>query len=146
MMLTKKVISPGGDFSDALDVRIRVFVDEQGFSPESEPDDIDPFATHLVLCEDGIPIATGRTFADADEPSEYHIGRVAILEPYRKSGLGRELMAALEDEATRLGAVSARLGAQCRVEGFYAKFGYEAYGDVYYDEFCPHIYMRKSLR
>ena len=28
---------------------------------------------------------------------------------------------------------------------FYEKLGYRAYGDVYKDEYCPHIAMKKTL-
>lgn len=144
-MISKKILSPGDGLEDAYAVRTQVFVDEQGFSPEIEVDDIDGLATHVVLYDGNLPVATGRVFENSDKPYEYHIGRVAVLEPYRKTGLGRELMRALESEAMRLGAETASLGSQCQARAFYEKCGYEAFGDVYYDEHCPHIHMAKAL-
>lgn len=29
--------------------------------------------------------------------------------------------------------------------GFYEKNGFQAYGEEYLDEFCPHIHMEKRL-
>lgn len=144
-MITKKVLYPGDDLGDAFSVRQRVFVDEQGFSAEIEIDGMDPVATHAVFYDGDKPVATGRAFPDADKPSEYVFGRISALESYRGRGLGLEIMGALEDIARRNGANSARLGAQCRVRKFYERCGYTAYGDIYYDENCEHIYMKKAL-
>ena len=37
------------------------------------------------------------------------------------------------------------LSAQVRASGFYEKLGYKKMGDIYYDEYCEHIHMEKSL-
>ena len=43
---------------DSLDLRITVFVEEQGFV--DEVDEFDSFATHLVMYENEKPLATCR--------------------------------------------------------------------------------------
>ena len=40
---------------------------------------------------------------------------------------------------------SIELSAQVRVKDFYQKLGYCPVGDVYLDEYCEHITMRKEL-
>lgn len=140
---TVKILAPGDDLSDAFAVRMAVFVDEQGFDPALEIDELDGSAYHVVLYDRERPVATGRVFP-GEEPGLYVIGRVAVL-PACRGGAGRMLMAALEQEAKRLGARAITLGAQCRVRGFYEKLGYSACGEMYYDEFCPHIHMRRAL-
>lgn len=144
-MPEKKILPPGDSLVDAFAVRKAVFVEEQGFSQKTEFDATDTVATHIVFYEDGAPVATGRVFAEGDSPAQYHLGRIAILKPWRKTGLGRLLMAALEDTAQKNGAASVILGAQCQARPFYEKCGYTAFGDVYDEEGCPHIYMQKEL-
>lgn len=144
-MLEKKFLRAGDDLSGAFSVRIEVFVEEQKFSRELELDEIDKTAGHVLFLDEGKPVATGRAFPDADKPGEYIFGRIAVLKPYRKTGLGQIVMAALEDFARENGAVSASLGAQVQAREFYEKCGYEAYGEEYLDEYCPHIHMRKKL-
>lgn len=144
-MLEKKILRAGDELCGAFSVRIEVFVEEQRFSRELEIDETDKIAGHVLFLDDGKPVATGRAFPDVDNPGEYIFGRIAVLKPYRKTGLGQTVMAALEDFARENGAVSASLGAQVRARGFYEKCGYEVYGDEYLDEYCPHIHMRKSL-
>lgn len=145
-MLKKRILLPGDALTDAYSVRMSVFVEEQGFSPDIEVDDTDPVAYHVVFFDDGCPVATGRTFPNADKPSEYVIGRVAVLENRRGTGLGYTLMEALETLARELGAKTVSLCAQCQARGFYEKCGYEASGDLYYEEHCPHVHMEKKLR
>lgn len=123
-------------------VRSEVFMKEQGF--EHEFDDIDARAVHLVIYgEDGQGVGAARLFDD--EPGCYHIGRLSVLKANRGQGLGAVMMRLLEEKARALGASRLVLSAQCRVRGFYEALGYRAVGDVYMDEFCPHVRMEKIL-
>ena len=144
-MITKKIFLPGNSLKDAFKVRIEVFVEEQGFSPELEVDSFDPLAYHTVFYESNEPVATGRVFPDTDKPGVYYIGRIAVLKRLRGAGLGRVLMDTLEKIAVENTANVIRLGAQCRAEGFYNACGYTTYGDIYDEEGCPHIHMEKVL-
>ena len=128
------------DNPDAKLIREEVFVLEQGFHEEF--DAIDDHAWHVVLYQDGEPVATGRTFA---QDGIYHIGRVAVRKKFRGSGLGAHVMAALETKLRDLGASRVELSAQLQAQGFYQKIGYHAQGDIYLDEHCPHICMWKDL-
>lgn len=142
---TERVFAPGDERGDAVWVRERVFVQEQGFSYEGEFDATDDLAHHLVLYDAGRPVAAGRVFPREDvAPGMMGIGRVAVLPAYR-GGTGRRLMARLEALAKRLGARQATLEAQYRAKGFYEKLGYEEYGEVFFDEYCKEINMKKPL-
>ena len=127
---------------DAKIVRQAVFVEEQGF--QNEFDATDAAAWHVVLYEDGVPVATGRTFPKGDGGT-YLIGRVAVQKAYRGKGLGEKVMLELEKKLRELGAEKAELSAQVQAQGFYKKLGYRSYGEVYMDEHCPHIAMGKDL-
>ena len=50
--------------------------------------------------------------------SSYHIGRMAVLKEYRKTGLGSDIMNALCKKAKELGAEKCELSAQCVQKAF----------------------------
>lgn len=123
-------------------IRTTVFVEEQKFNEEF--DTIDKDCIHAIIYVDGNAAGCARMYKD-DERNAYHIGRVAILKEYRKLHLGSEIMNAMTAKAKALGAEAAIVSAQCRVQGFYESLGFEASGEIYLDEYCPHIHMEKTL-
>ena len=67
-------------------VRLTVFVDEQKFAPEPL-DDRDPDCLHVAaLDQKGATIGTGRMTPDG------HIGRMAVLPPWRGRGVGTAVL------------------------------------------------------
>lgn len=124
-------------------IREKVFVEEQGF--QDEFDEADKSALHLVLYYNGKAVATGRILEENNTEKTYTIGRVAVLLEYRKLRLGIKVLELLEKKAQEIGARKIKLSAQCRAQGFYEQGGYLPQGEVYYDEFCPHILMVKNL-
>lgn len=126
---------------DAKAIRHTVFVEEQGF--EDEFDDIDPIAHHLVVYSDDTAVATGRVFPG--EGKQFIIGRIAVLQPYRKEGFGRIVMENLENQARALGGESVYLAAQMQARGFYESLGYKPCGELFLEQSCPHLPMEKSL-
>jgi predicted GNAT family N-acyltransferase len=145
MLLMTKLYPPGSDLTDAYAVRTSVFVNEQGFSPELETDEIDHTAYHIVLFDGSKPVATGRVFPDTEDKQTYFIGRVAVLRRYRGQGAGIKLMSKLEECVKTLGGARVVLGAQNRAMDFYRKCGYTPFGAEYLDEDCPHTHMEKTL-
>lgn len=138
-----KFVTRRGLPEDAITIRKKVFVEEQGFRDEF--DDIDKIALHLIVYDDGLPIATGRVFPRDMDGKVYKMGRVALLPPYRGAQIGRKVVLRLEEEAKAAGAEKVELSAQCRVQGFYERLDYIADGDIYEEESCPHIHMEKML-
>ena len=128
---------------DSVNIRVEVFVNEQGFNEEF--DTVDLRALHFVAYDaDEQPIGTCRIFTE-DDSNVYFLGRLAVLKDARIGGVGRSLLNAAESKARELGAVELKLHSQCRAQVFYEKCGYTAYGDIELDEGCPHIWMRKVL-
>ncbi|MCI1951946.1 MAG: GNAT family N-acetyltransferase [Clostridiales bacterium] len=136
--IINKKLTPQGK-----EIRQKVFVEEQGF--QKEYDEIDLTAEHLVLYDGDIPKAVGRMFREDPQKPVYTIGRVAVLKEFRGEGLGRVVVEELEQKAKKEGGTAIKLSAQCRVQKFYEKLNYHAVGDIFYDEFCPHICMTKEL-
>lgn len=140
-MITYKQTLGLDENPEAKRIRQTVFVEEQGF--QNEFDETDPIARHVVAWEDGRPIATGRVFPKDDTKDTWTIGRVAVLPPYRGKGIGALIVRRLEQIAQDCGAREWTLSAQLRAKGFYEALGYTAHGEIYQDEFCPHISMCK---
>jgi predicted GNAT family N-acyltransferase len=128
--------------ADALNVRIAVFVDEQGIAREDEIDEYDDVAVHCVGYEGGVPVAAGRVVM---MDGYGKIGRMAVLKSHRCSGLGAQVLAALERAATSRGVRLFKLSAQVSARGFYDRTGYIAVGDAYDEVGIPHIAMEKRI-
>lgn len=127
---------------EAKQIRIKVFVEEQGF--QEEFDDADKGAVHIVIFENGIAAATCRFFYSSEKES-FVIGRVAVRKEFRNKHYGAKLMELAEKEiANRCGKI-VTLSAQYQVEGFYEKLGYKKQEDIFLEENYPHIAMTKEL-
>ncbi len=125
-------------------LRVEVFVDEQGFRVEDEWDDDDATALHAVALNAlGQPVATGRLLQSAQGVAK--IGRMAVSRPLRGSKLGRDILQALMQIATERGDHEACLHAQCSAEGFYTRLGFTQRGAVFDELGVAHIEMFKCL-
>ena len=121
-------------------IRETVFIEEQKFKIEF--DDTDDIATHIVMYIDNNPVGCCRLYK---QENEYHIGRIAVLKPYRGKGYGEKILLNAERVAKEKGADSISLSAQVRASGFYEKLGYKKHGEIYFDEYCEHIAMKKDI-
>ncbi|MFH1468510.1 MAG: GNAT family N-acetyltransferase [Pseudomonadota bacterium] len=125
-------------------LRREVFVLGQGVPDELEIDGLDPACEHLLALD-----AAGRAIGTARLRSVgggcLKAERVAVLPACRGRGLGRALMAALEDRARGRGLPRVVLNAQLSVLGFYEKLGYQAQGPVFHEAGIPHVRMERVL-
>jgi YbgC/YbaW family acyl-CoA thioester hydrolase len=125
---------------DALALRMKVFVEEQGIDESLERDEHDAASLHCVVSNSyGRPLATGRLLPDG------HIGRIATESAMRGGGYAKLVMGALEEAALKRGQKQTILSAQTYAQGFYEKLGYVAQGNVYDDAGIAHIDMSKKL-
>jgi predicted GNAT family N-acyltransferase len=120
-------------------VRRAVFVDEQRIPEAMEWDAHDAASLHAVVFVDGAPVATGRLLPDA------RIGRMAVLAPWRRAGVGARVLRALIEAARTRGDATIELSSQAYVCAFYARHGFEAVGEVYDDAGIPHRTMRLRI-
>lgn len=126
---------------DIINIRTKVFIDEQGFKDEF--DEADKTCSHIVLYNNEIPVAACRYF---EENGIYHIGRVAVIKKYRGLHLGNDIMKIAEAEILKENGKQIEISAQVRIKDFYKKLGYKEFGEVYFDEYCEHIAMKKELK
>ena len=132
------------DFQKALAelraVRDEVFVSEQNVPVELEHDALDPVSTHVIArLLDGTPIGTGRL------TTERHIGRMAVLAPWRSRGVGDALLLALVEQARLRGWRDVHLNSQVSALGFYERHGFQPEGERFMEAGIEHQAMRRTL-
>lgn len=124
----------------ARSVRVAVFVQEQQIPEELEWDGLDPQCLHaLALDEAGRAIGTARLTPAG------RIGRMAVLPPWRGCGVGTALLETLLEAARSRGIQIVCLHAQTTAVGFYARFGFQAVGEVFLEAGIPHVGMERAL-
>ncbi len=145
--ITIQRVKDKNDLQEAFLVRKQVFVLEQNVPEHLELDDLDqdPQTVH-VLARDhrGQALGTARMRSYTPDGTA-KIERVAVLASHRRSGLGRTLMAFLEQEARAAGFREIVLHAQIRAKAFYERMGYAAFGERFMDAAIEHIAMRKTF-
>lgn len=127
---------------DALDLRITVFVNEQGFV--DEVDEADSYSTHLVMYDGEKPIATCRFFLKEDNET-YMFGRLCVLKEYRGKSLGREMLKKVEEIVKERGGKAIILHSQYHAKDFYVRCGFSQQGEIDYEQKVPHAWMRKEI-
>ena len=125
---------------EAINIRTKVFVEEQGFKEEF--DTIDKIAEHLILFVDDNPIGTCRYYKKDDS---YYFGRLAILKEYRNKNYGSLLLKEAINNFKKENAHKVILNSQLSAKDFYIKHGFLQEGEVFYEEGCPHIKMYLKL-
>ena len=137
-MTSIKIINPGEDISEAMKIRLPVFVEEQNIPKENELDKNDKISYHAVLYENNIPVACGRLYYTDNIA---HIGRVAVLKEHRRKGYATAVCKKLIDIAISRNFNDITLDAQKYVVGLYEKLGFKVVGDEFLDENIPHFKM-----
>ena len=137
-MTSIKIINPGEDISEAMKIRIPVFVEEQNIPKENELDKNDKISYHAVLYENNIPVACGRLYY---KDNIAHIGRVAGLKEYRRKGYATAVCKKLINIAISHKINDITLDAQKYVVELYEKLGFKVVGDEFLDENIPHLKM-----
>lgn len=99
--MQSKVITTEENLQKAFAIRKEVFVHEQGVPLEEEFDSFDTLngpCEHILVYYDGKPVGTGRLrVMDGYGKLE----RICILEHYRKFGIGKGIIEALEKIAAQ---------------------------------------------
>jgi YbgC/YbaW family acyl-CoA thioester hydrolase len=131
-----------GELASAL--RVQVFVEEQGVPAEMELDEWDACSVHaLVTNRLDMPIATGRLLPA--ERGVSRIGRMAVAQPLRSTGLGRQVLSHLMQVARDRGDQAVVLHAQQTAQAFYERAGFVAQGEPFEEAGLAHITMRCVL-
>ena len=125
-------------------IRTQVFIEEQNIPAEMEWDAADAQAVHALASNRfGLPLGTGRLLQHA--PGVARIGRMAVSQTVRGSGVGRALLDALSAVAQQRGDHEIVLHAQTSAQAFYARSGFSPRGAVFEEAGIAHIEMARRL-
>lgn len=105
-------------------------------------DDYDALAWHIVLCEDGVPVGSGRIYM---EDGAAILGRVAVLKEKRRQGYATMICRELIEVAKREKAKVVTLHSQSYAAELYDKLGFVRTGEEFFEEGIPHIRMDLEL-
>lgn len=130
-------------FKLAREIRLKVFVEEEGIDINLEIDGKDSDCYQIVFfCENK---AAGTARFSINENNQLKIQRVAVLKDFRGQGVGQKMMEAIEKWGQENNFKEAALSAQKHALGFYEKLGYQKHGGEYLEAGIPHYDMTKKL-
>ena len=128
------------DQTKLITVRTRVFVQEQRVPADLEIDGMDAISLHVkAITPNGNVVGTARLL-----PSHY-IGRMCVLNDYRKAGIGTRMLSFFIDYARQNKFDSLMLNAQITALHFYQQLGFIADSDVFIEADIEHVHMTLSL-
>jgi len=121
-------------------VRRTVFIDEQRVPEALEWDGLDDDARHWLARAGERAVGTARLLPGGQ------IGRMAVLAPWRRRGVGSALLHAALGAARAAGLGAVFLHAQVHALAFYARHGFVVEGPVFDDAGIPHRAMRLAFK
>ncbi len=141
--ITFKLVTNDNELRSALEIRRQVFVQEQGVSEGLEYDGHDDEALHMVVSNDDTVIGTARVrFLTTGQAK---IERIAILKPFRRRGIGRNIISFLKRELENKQIEHVVLHAQYAVTAFYKSCGFVEIGQPFWEDGIKHIKMQLWL-
>ncbi|WP_130889812.1 MULTISPECIES: GNAT family N-acetyltransferase [Fusobacterium] len=128
-------------------IRQEVFVVEQNCSYlDFDEKDFDSLHIYSRDKDTGKIICYARVLAKGLSYDTVSIGRVMVLNSYRKYGYARKLvLQCIECVKNIFGENEITIGAQFYLKDFYSSVGFTAVSDVYDEDGIPHIDMYMQL-
>jgi predicted GNAT family N-acyltransferase len=137
-----RVAANSSEVDEALELRRRVFVGQQGVTLDADRDGLDRTALHLVAVDGSHVVGTCRLVFDGPLA---RLGRMAVEDDYRGRGLGAAILAEAEQQARAAGSERIRLHAQIAARSLYERGGFVVQGHEFMEEGIPHLTMEKPL-
>jgi predicted N-acetyltransferase YhbS len=128
-------------YAGELELRYRVLREPLGRTREEVAFPFERESLHLVA-EDGGRVA-GCVLFRPESATAGRLFQMAVQVDRQRRGLGRSLVAALEEELWRRGYRDVHLHARAEVVGFYERLGYAPFGEPFLEIGIPHRRMRK---
>lgn len=142
--MSVRVRQPATDdeLTAAVDLRTRVFRDEQGFDSYIEHDGKDASSLNLVAVEDGRVVGTCRVLY---EDGLAKLGRLCVEESERRRGIAREMVRECIAECKRDGLPRIILNAQMPAHELYLSEGFEDASGLFIVAGIEHVRMERPL-
>jgi predicted GNAT family N-acyltransferase len=141
--LNYKLVTSDSELEGAFEVRRRVFVEEQGISEGLVFDEHDGEALHMVVEDGERVIGTARILSLTTNQAK--VERMAVLEPFRRKGIGRKIISFLDEELRNRQVQLVVLHAQSGVVAFYKSCGFDELGLPFWEADIKHVKMQKRL-
>lgn len=138
-----KLVTGDVELQEAFEVRRQVFVREQGISEDLVFDGHDREALHMVVKGGERVIGSARVQILAGNQAK--LERMAVLERYRRRGIGREMLLFLDAVWKDKQVQQVIIHAQLEVVPFYKLCGFDEFGLPFQEAGIKHIEMRKRL-
>lgn len=138
-----KLVTGDVELQEAFEVRRQVFVREQGISEDLVFDGHDREALHMVVKDGERVIGSARVQFLAGNQAK--LERMAILERYRRKGIGKEMLLFLDAVWKDKQVQQVIIHAQLEVVPFYKLYGFDELGLPFREAGIKHIKMRKRL-
>ncbi|MEO1772788.1 GNAT family N-acetyltransferase [Candidatus Enterococcus ferrettii] len=142
ILITKDTMSE--IYLDAVKIRHKVFIQEQGVPLEREIDKDEAYSIHFVLYTDEQNAAATVRLLPLNT-QELKLQRMAVLKEFRGQKLGDALLQEAELFAKQQGFQQIRLDAQLSAQTFYKAHDYQTYGEAFQEVGIDHIHMKKDL-
>jgi ElaA protein len=127
-----------------LAARVAIFVVEQNCAYQ-DLDGLDADAEHLIAWSGAEVAGYLRVLGPGTRFDDPSIGRIITTQPFRGSGLGRDLVAkGIERTRLRYPGQPVRISAQQYLEKFYRDFGFVTVSQPYLEDNIPHVEMLLS--
>ncbi len=127
------------EFLDVLKIREKVFIKGQEVPRDIEIDGLDEAADHVIVLFNKKPVGCARLrFIDKKAKLE----RIAILEGFRRKGIGKKLTEFLIEYCKKQGVDQIVIHAQYYLYDFYRAFGFRPFGRKFTEAGIKHIEMR----
>lgn len=131
-----------------LDLRVQIFVNEQGVDPNIERDEYDvldnPEVDHFALTiKEDVVIGTCRC-RRIDEHTMI-LGRFSIHPVLRHQGFGLKFLRVIQDYYYHQKVENILIHAQQHAISFYESAGYKPFGETYFEAGIPHQNMKLTL-
>ena len=136
---TISIVSWSDKQAELYSIRRAVFIEEQNVPESIELDGRDPDCFHVLASDtNGRPVGTARM------DGKGKIGRMAVLQNYRRQGIGQQMIQALMDYGygRKNMITDFHLAAQINAIEFYRKMGFEAFGEEFLEAGIRHINMK----
>ncbi|MFA5283843.1 MAG: GNAT family N-acetyltransferase [Bacilli bacterium] len=142
--LSLKPVLSKEDAIDMMRIRVKEFVEKEGFSFDEEFDGSDSITNNFLILLKNQPIGAIRYIKV--RANEYKISRFAILEEHQKHGYGSLVMKEIEAMLSReVNPLKLSLDAQDAYLSFYQKLGYEIKGDSFLEGKISHHKVEKYI-
>lgn len=137
MSLVIKFVENQDEFDQVVDIRKKVFVEEQKVPLDLEIDGLDSEALHVVAYLDDESVGCARIRTNKYAKLE----RIAVIKKHRGKGFGRQITDFLINYCKQRGFDEICLHSQTYVSGFYKKHGFEVRGSNFYEAGIEHVEM-----